>query len=115
MPSHDPSRRLDEILQSIALIDGYVADAGGVAPLIASVGALRDAVERRLLIISEAAVKLGTLAENLEPETPWRNIRGIGNALRHDYDNVRDDILTLVLTIELPRLAAACMRMKSRV
>jgi uncharacterized protein with HEPN domain len=46
------------------------------------------AVERKLLLISEAAVRLGDDAERLCPGLPWRNIRGIGNWLRHRYDSV---------------------------
>jgi len=41
-----------------------------------------------LLIISEAAKKLGAAAENLIPSQPWPDIRGIGNVLRHEYDGV---------------------------
>lgn len=114
MPSLDPKRRLDDILESIGLIETYVAKAGGVASLLATANEYHDAVERRLLIISEAAVKLGALAERAQPETPWRNIRGLGNALRHDYDGVRDDIIALVLTVELPKLAAACHALKAQ-
>jgi uncharacterized protein with HEPN domain len=41
-----------------------------------------------LLIISEAARKLGAEAETLVPSQPWPEIRGIGNVLRHEYDGV---------------------------
>jgi hypothetical protein len=44
------------------------------------------AVERHLQKISEAAVRLSDHAEILCPGVPWRNIRGIGNFLRHEYD-----------------------------
>ena len=46
------------------------------------------AVERKLLLISEAAVRLGDHATVLCPGLPWHNIRGIGNWLRHQYDRV---------------------------
>jgi len=36
------------------------------------------AVERKLQVISEAAVRLGEQAETLCPGWPWRNIRGLG-------------------------------------
>jgi uncharacterized protein with HEPN domain len=41
------------------------------------------AVERKLLVIGEAAVRLGREAPFIVPEVPWRNIRGMGNWLRH--------------------------------
>ena len=47
------------------------------------------AVERKLLLISEAAVRLGEQGPALCPGLPWENIRGIGNWLRHQYDHVR--------------------------
>jgi len=37
---------------------------------------------------AKAAVKLGDLAPELCPEIDWRNIRGLGNRLRHECDNV---------------------------
>jgi len=44
------------------------------------------AVERKLQVISEAAIRLGMEAERLCPDQPWRDIRGIGNQLRHAYE-----------------------------
>lgn len=46
------------------------------------------AVKHALLIISEAAQKLGLLAPELCPNIPWSEIRGIGNRLRHEYDRI---------------------------
>lgn len=48
----------------------------------------QDAVERQLLKIAEAAARLDALAEADLPNQPWRQIRGLGNCLRHEYDNV---------------------------
>jgi uncharacterized protein with HEPN domain len=66
------------------------------------------AVQHALLIISEAAAKLGTLATALCPTVPWRDIRGLGNRLRHEYSTV--DVVRLWTTIErdlVPLKAAA--------
>jgi uncharacterized protein with HEPN domain len=40
------------------------------------------AVERKLLVISEAAIRLKEDASRLCPGLPWPEIRGIGNWLR---------------------------------
>ncbi len=48
----------------------------------------QDAVERQLLKIAEAAARLDELAEADLPDQPWRQIRGLGNRLRHEYDNI---------------------------
>jgi uncharacterized protein with HEPN domain len=61
----------------------------------------------KLLIISEAAVRLEDKAGLLCPEVPWRDIRGIGNWLRHQYDRI--DLETIWNTIhdDLPPLKTA--------
>jgi uncharacterized protein with HEPN domain len=41
------------------------------------------AVERKLQIISEAAIRLADEAERVCPGLPWRDVRGLGNQLRH--------------------------------
>jgi len=66
------------------------------------------AVKYALLTISEAAVKLGSLATELCPEIRWREIRGLGNRLRHDYADI--DIVRIWLLIErdLAPLKSAC-------
>lgn len=68
------------------------------------------AVERKILVISEAAIRLGDQAESLCPGMPWHNIRGIGNWLRHQYDRVDIDTLWNPVTADLPPLKAAVAR-----
>lgn len=68
------------------------------------------AVERKLLVISEAAVRLDDQAEALCPGQPWRDIRGIGNWLRHQYDRVDIETIWNTLTTDLPPLKAAVDR-----
>ena len=67
-----------------------------------------DAAERRLSRISEAAIKLGLLAEQLAPDQPWANIRGIGNWLRHDYPNIVRETIWQTITEHLDSLRASC-------
>jgi uncharacterized protein with HEPN domain len=65
------------------------------------------AVERKLQVISEAAIRLGDQAEVLCPGLPWRDIRGIGNWLRHQYEHV--DVYSIWRTVldDLPALEKA--------
>jgi uncharacterized protein with HEPN domain len=65
------------------------------------------AVERKLQIISEAAIRLANDAERLCPDLPWRDIRGIGNQLRHAYERI--DLTTIWNTVidDLPAVKAA--------
>lgn len=68
----------------------------------------RDAVERCLERISEAAAKLGDEAGELVPGQPWSEIRALGNRLRHEYDRVRVDRLWAIIVQDLPSLQTAC-------
>lgn len=69
-----------------------------------------DAVERCLLRICEAAKRLRdqeTKSEDLEPldavypDIPWASIRGMGNALRHEYDDLDHNIIWITITERL--------------
>lgn len=60
-----------------------------------------------MLVISEAAIRLGDEAAELYPSLPWRDIRGIGNWLRHAYDRVDPQIMWDTVQGDLPRLKDA--------
>ncbi len=106
MPSSKPARRFEDILENARAIErytegmdmrGFVADAK-----------TRDAVERCLERMSEAAAKLGETAPELAPEQPWQQIRSLGNRIRHEYDRLRAERLWEIVKDDLPSLRAAC-------
>lgn len=68
-----------------------------------------DAVRMCFLEISEAAVKLGALAELHEPSIAWSAIRGFGNHLRHSYDEMDLNAIERAVA-DIDRLDAACRR-----
>ncbi len=61
----------------------------------------RRAVERCLEIVSEASRKLPADLKDSHPTIPWRAIAGIGNVLRHDYDEVDPRIIWQAATAEI--------------
>lgn len=65
------------------------------------------AVERKFLVIGEAAVRLGRDAPLIVADVPWRQIRDLGNLLRHAYDKVDLEIIWRTVTDDLPPLKAA--------
>jgi uncharacterized protein with HEPN domain len=69
-----------------------------------------SAVERKLQIISEAAIRLGPEAEERVPGVAWRDVRGIGNWLRHQYDRVELPVLWKTIADDLPQLRVAVLR-----
>ena len=88
MPSEAPTRRLRDIIANIDRVRAHVQDTPSDVPFDEKT---RDAVERCLERISEAVKKLGSEIEEREPDIPWRSIRGLGNVLRHQYDDVDDE------------------------
>jgi len=68
------------------------------------------AVERKLLVISEAAVRLGEQATALCPDQPWHKIRGTGNWLRHAYERVNLEVVWGTTENDLPPLKTAVLR-----
>jgi uncharacterized protein with HEPN domain len=68
------------------------------------------AVERKLQIISEAAIRLGSDAETRCPGLPWRDIRGMGNWLRHQYERIELPLVWKTVQSDLPPLKAAVLR-----
>jgi len=108
LPSKKLPSCLRDIRDSILLIEEFVR--GINLDTYRSDTRTQAAVERKLLIISEAAVRLGDDAETLCPGIDWRDIRGIGNWLRHQYDKVNPETVWNTVTDDLPPLKAAVER-----
>lgn len=70
---------------------------------------LYDACERCIMRLSEAAIKIGeTIFAEIVPDVPFHKSRGMGNALRHDYDLVEEAVIFATVQNDLPRLADQC-------
>jgi uncharacterized protein with HEPN domain len=69
-----------------------------------------DAVERCLQRISEACYKLGNVLDTLSPDVPWRAARGVGNILRHKYDEVAEHETWASVRPDIPVLLAGAQR-----
>ena len=80
MPFEDARSHLEDILDSIHSIQQFVR--GMDRESYYHDEKTQAAVERKLLILSEAAIRLKDNAEVLCPEIPWRDICGSGNWLR---------------------------------
>jgi uncharacterized protein with HEPN domain len=101
---HDPAASFADILENLERIQGYVA--GLDRETFGGDTLRRDAVERCLERICEAAFRLGEKAAELAPSQPWADIRGLGNRLRHAYDRIDLDILWNTVRDRLPSLRA---------
>ena len=108
MPFKDPKVSFQDILEGITKIEEFTSgmdlDAFRADPKTVA------AVERKLLQIAEAATRMGDDAGAACPEIPWRDIRGMGNWLRHRYDRVDVEIVWNTVTENLPPLKACILR-----
>lgn len=95
---------LADIIENAERIATYV-DGMDRAALEAD-GGTRDAVERCLERVCEAAYRLGDDAVSLMPDQPWNDVRGMGNRLRHGYDRMDLEIVWRSVHDDLPGLLA---------
>jgi uncharacterized protein with HEPN domain len=65
-------------------------------------------VERGIEIISEASRHLSDDMKTRQAGIPWAKVAGIGNVLRHDYDQVAPDVLWKLARDDLPLLCQVC-------
>ena len=71
-------------------------------------------VVRGLEIISEASRHLPDDVKERHPHIPWRKVAGIGNVLRHNYENVAPAVIWKLAQADLPALAVACRAERAR-
>jgi uncharacterized protein with HEPN domain len=105
---HDPADSLADIIENAERIEQYLA--GMDRDAFAGSGLTRDAVERCIERVCEAAHRLGERAAELMPSQPWGDIRGMGNRLRHAYDRISLDVIWNAARNDLPGLAAEARR-----
>ena len=101
MPFKDEDNSLRDIVDAIGMIETFTSgmdfEAFREDPKTVA------AVERELQIVSEAAIRLG-------PNLPWRDIGGIGNWLRHQYERIELSTIWKTVQTDLPPLKAAVLR-----
>ncbi len=61
-------------------------------------------------MISEASRRLPDQLKDRYPEIPWKKVAGIGNVLRHDYENVVPDALWKIARDDLAPLEKVCRK-----
>jgi uncharacterized protein with HEPN domain len=104
--------RLNDILRNIDFVASAIA--GKTAKDVEDNMMLRLAVERAIEIISEAVRHIPDDELLAFPEVPWRNIRAIGNKLRHEYDRLDADIIWDVASKHLLDLRPVIAAIKAR-
>jgi uncharacterized protein with HEPN domain len=107
-PTRHPRRAFEHILAAIDDIRRFTTGMDEAA--FKADDKTVAAVERCLSRLTEAAFRLDTIAETLAPAVPWKEIRDLGNILRHNYDSVRLDTIWQTVKDDLDPLEAACQQ-----
>ena len=113
MAGKTPRLYLEHIKESIALIERRVA--GKTFENFVGDHALRDSIERRIEIISEASRRFPAEMKARHPNVPWQAIAAIGNVLRHESYAIEPDALWRITTKDVRPLATAVDSLLSEV
>jgi uncharacterized protein with HEPN domain len=76
---------------------------------------LKLAIQRALEIVSEASRHIPDELLSIAPDVPWKQIRGIGNILRHEYHKIADDVIWVVVTEHITPLKAAVIAIRNSI
>jgi uncharacterized protein with HEPN domain len=105
MARKTPRLYLEHIRDSIVLIERRVA--GKTFEDFVADQDLRDGIERRIEIVSEASRRLPERMKARYPDLPWPAIAAVGNVLRHEYYGIEPEALWRIATQDVRPLAAA--------
>ena len=94
--------RLQDMLDAARAVREYLA--GRTLAQCMADQILRDAVERRVEIIGEAASRVSANFRGLHPEIPWRQIIATRNILVHNYARVDYAILHRIVVVHVPEM-----------
>jgi uncharacterized protein with HEPN domain len=102
---------LYDIRQAIEGMENAIA--GKSLPDFKNDWLLRHAIQRGVEIISEASRRIPQNVRETEPAILWRDIAGIGNILRHEYESVSDEIIWNIVQNHLAPLKLAIQRIEA--
>jgi uncharacterized protein with HEPN domain len=107
LSSRNEQSRLRDIVEFVDRATSYL-DGMTVDQLAADDKSVM-AIERCIQCITEAAIKIGEDRMTIiAPTVSMREVRGLGNRLRHSYDEVDLNIIYRTVTKELPILREQC-------
>ena len=102
LSSKGTRQHLQDILEATGQTNLFLE--GFDFPMYARDGRTQSAVERQLLVVSEASYRLGREAHALAPGPDWSDLCGLGNVLRHGYHKIDDEIIWTKATVVMPEV-----------
>ncbi len=113
MKKWDDNVFLRHILDSIAVIEGYLSDI--TEDTFKETSLLQDGVIRQLQIIGEAAKRISPDIRSKYPDIPWQDIAGMRDKLVHDYFGVDVDTVWITAKNDLPPLTSRISEILSEI
>ncbi len=108
MPSRDWKLRIQDILESIEAVEGYVS--GMSFEEFMHDRRTIDAVVRRFTVIGEAANHVPGEICTRHPEIPWADMRAMRNFVVHEYFGVDEQTLWDTIHEDLPGIVEPLQR-----
>jgi uncharacterized protein with HEPN domain len=106
MPPRSNLPRLSDIIEAIERVRGIMGDL--TLEAFENDWQRQWLVERGVEIISEASRRLSDDLKGRHPEIPWPKVAGIGNVLRHNYENIAAPLMWTLVRDDLPALEKLC-------
>ena len=103
---------IGHILESIGLIDEYIADKTK-KDFLGSVS-LQDKVIRRITVIGDAVKALSDEIKNINPRIPWKKIAGMRDIIVHQYFTIDIKLTWNVITKDLPEFKEQMMEINKK-
>lgn len=96
--------RLRDILAAIETVRDHVAGGALDSKTV-------DAVLYNLVVIGEAAARIGDETREQSPEIPWTKVVGLRNLITHEYFHVDLDVIRDIVEVPLDPLETAVERL----
>ena len=106
MVARSPIPRLADIVEAVERIRGVLGETS--LESFENDWQRQWLVQRGVEIISEASRHLTDELKARHPEIPWQKVAGIGNVLRHNYENIAAPIIWKLVQVDLPALGQVC-------
>jgi uncharacterized protein with HEPN domain len=111
MAARSPLLRVHDMLESIRGIEKAIA--GKTLRDYERSWVLRSALERGIEVISEASRHLGGELKSQHKDVRSKDIAGIGNILRHEYQRIDGQIIWNAVKDDLPALKKALLAIRA--
>ena len=105
-PARSVTLRLDDIIEAAARVRDVLGDLSLEA--LEADWQRHWLIQRGIEIISEASRYLPQEMKDRHPEIPWVKVAGIGNVLRHGYEDIAAPVLWKLVREDLSVLERAC-------